>query len=241
MRPGGRLVALALAGVAALLTGCGPDSASLVEESVGGSRGSGPRRHVHRGHHRRHRRAHSQYHERRRIARSGQYDLRRPRQGRQGPELRRRHGGVVGVQPGLPRADVEAEAGHQVARRSPVHGRGRAVHLSGDDQSEDADGLQGGLPGRQERRGHRSLHVPRQVHASPRQGRAELEHVDAAQAPAREIRRGRQAQGFAGEQPAGRNGTVPISGVEERREGRARLEQRVLRGPARTWGASSTA
>ena len=33
MLPGGRLVALALAGVAALLTGCGPDSASPVEES----------------------------------------------------------------------------------------------------------------------------------------------------------------------------------------------------------------
>ena len=55
------------------------------------------------------------------------------------------------------------------------------------------------------------------------------------------IRRGRQAQGVAGEQPAGRNGTVPISGVEERREGRARLEQRVLRRAARTWAASSTA
>jgi peptide/nickel transport system substrate-binding protein len=36
MPPGGRLVALALAGVAALLTACGPDAASLVEEaSVG--------------------------------------------------------------------------------------------------------------------------------------------------------------------------------------------------------------
>jgi len=36
MPPGGRLVALALAGVAALLTGCGPDSAGPVEEaSVG--------------------------------------------------------------------------------------------------------------------------------------------------------------------------------------------------------------
>lgn len=33
MPPGGRLFALALAGVAALLTGCGPDAASLVEES----------------------------------------------------------------------------------------------------------------------------------------------------------------------------------------------------------------
>ena len=33
MPPGGRLVALALAGVAALLTGCGPDAASHVEES----------------------------------------------------------------------------------------------------------------------------------------------------------------------------------------------------------------
>jgi peptide/nickel transport system substrate-binding protein len=33
MPPGGRLVALALAGVAALMTGCGPDAASHVEES----------------------------------------------------------------------------------------------------------------------------------------------------------------------------------------------------------------
>ena len=37
MPPGGRLVALALAGVAALLTGCGPDAASLVEESSVGA------------------------------------------------------------------------------------------------------------------------------------------------------------------------------------------------------------
>jgi peptide/nickel transport system substrate-binding protein len=37
MRPGGRLVALALAGVAALLTACGPDSASPVEESSVGA------------------------------------------------------------------------------------------------------------------------------------------------------------------------------------------------------------
>jgi peptide/nickel transport system substrate-binding protein len=37
MPPGGRLVTLALAGVAALLTGCGPDSASPVEESSVGA------------------------------------------------------------------------------------------------------------------------------------------------------------------------------------------------------------
>jgi peptide/nickel transport system substrate-binding protein len=37
MPPGGRLVALALAGVAALLTGCGPDAASHVEESSVGA------------------------------------------------------------------------------------------------------------------------------------------------------------------------------------------------------------
>jgi peptide/nickel transport system substrate-binding protein len=37
MPPGGRLVALALAGVAALLTGCGPDSASPVAESSVGA------------------------------------------------------------------------------------------------------------------------------------------------------------------------------------------------------------
>ena len=206
-------------------------SPSLVEEASVAPGAAGLRRHVHRGHHRRHRRAHSQYHERRRVPRSGQYGLRRPRQGRQGSELRRRHGGVVAVQPGLPRADVEAEAGHQVARRPPVHGRGRAVHLPGDDQPEDADGLQGGLPGRQARRDRRSLHVPRHLRASARQGRAELEHVDASQAPAREVRRGRQAQGIAGEQPAGRHGAVPVSGVEERGEGRPGLEPRLLRGP----------
>ena len=37
MPPGGRLVALALAGVAALLTGCGPDAANHVEESSVGA------------------------------------------------------------------------------------------------------------------------------------------------------------------------------------------------------------
>ena len=152
-----------------------------------------------------------------------------------------RHGGVVGVQRGLPRADLEAEAGHQVARRSPLHGRGRAVHLSGDDQSEDADGLQGGLPAVKSARGDRSLHVPR--HATrvpwPRPCRAgacgccpstcSSDTSRTASSRSRRRTAGRSERGLS------------ISGVEERREGRARLQQRVLPGPPVPGRASSTA
>ena len=133
---------------------------------------------------------------------------------------------------GLSRADLEAEAQHQVARRPAVHGRGRAVHLPDDDQSEDADGVQGGLPRRQACGGGRSAHLPRDVCETAGQGRAELGHVDAAQASAREVRGGRQAEGVAGEQPPCRHRAVPVPGVEERREGGAGRQPRLLRGSA---------
>ncbi len=205
-------------------------------EPVGGRAGGGKparlRRHVHPGVHRRHRRADPEPDLRRVLARGRRHDLRRAGQARPGPQDGPVHGGIVDLQPRLPRADLQAAAGREVARRPAVHGRRRALHLPGHDQSEDPGAVQGGLPAREGRAGPRSLHGAGDLRQALRAGARDVEHLHAAQAPPAVVRGGGHAARVAPEQPSDRHRPLPLPGMEAGREGGAGRQPGLLRGPA---------